>query len=116
MLICFVLLVMFVDVLHLIFASINVMLCVNDCEICCRTLYRNLCNADIHIFLLQISQSNAWTVALQDVQRELTGFYKCEVSADAPLFHTDIKTGLMIVVGKKDKVPDYHSLCYDCWS
>jgi hypothetical protein len=50
--------------------------------------------------LLQISQSNAWTVALQDVQRELTGFYKCEVSADAPLFHTEIKTGLMIVVGK----------------
>lgn len=49
--------------------------------------------------LLQISQSNAWTVALRDVQRNLTGFYKCEVSADAPLFHTEIKSGLMIVVG-----------------
>jgi hypothetical protein len=48
---------------------------------------------------LQISQSNAWTVALRDVQRDLTGFYKCEVSADAPLFHTEIKSGLMIVVG-----------------
>lgn len=70
------------------------------CEVCLRILYKNLCNADIHIFLLQISQSNAWTVALQDVQRDLTGFYKCEVSADAPLFHTEIKTGLMIVVGK----------------
>ncbi|XP_021942128.1 uncharacterized protein LOC110841141, partial [Zootermopsis nevadensis] len=45
-----------------------------------------------------ISQSNAWTVALRDVQRNLTGFYKCEVSADAPLFHTEIKSGLMIVV------------------
>ena len=103
---------MFVDVLHLIFALINVMLYVYDCEICWRRLYRNLFNADIHIFLLQISQSNAWTVALQDVQRELTGFYKCEVSADAPLFHTEIKTGLMIVVGKKYEARDYH----DCWS
>jgi hypothetical protein len=51
------------------------------------------------LLLLQISQSNAWTVALRDVQRDLTGFYKCEVSADAPLFHTEIKSGLMIVVG-----------------
>jgi hypothetical protein len=51
------------------------------------------------IFLLQISQSNARTVALRDVRRNLTGFYKCEVSADAPLFHTEIKSGLMIVVG-----------------
>ncbi|KAJ9594786.1 hypothetical protein L9F63_013918, partial [Diploptera punctata] len=45
-----------------------------------------------------ISQSNARTVALRDVKRNLTGFYKCEVSADAPLFHTEIKSGLMIVV------------------
>jgi hypothetical protein len=56
-------------------------------------------------FPLQISQSNAWTVALRDVQRELTGFYKCEVSADAPLFHTEIKSGLMIVVGTISSPP-----------
>ncbi|GLH00979.1 Uncharacterized protein GBIM_07226, partial [Gryllus bimaculatus] len=48
--------------------------------------------------LLQISQSNAREVTLRDVQRDLTGFYKCEVSADAPYFHTEIKSGLMIVV------------------
>ncbi|KAJ4439996.1 hypothetical protein ANN_08127, partial [Periplaneta americana] len=53
---------------------------------------------DLFGFLFQISQSNARTVALRDVQRDLTGFYKCEVSADAPLFHTEIKSGLMIVV------------------
>jgi len=88
------------NVLHLNYALINVILFAYDCELCLRTVYRNLCNALIHILLLQVSQSNARTVALQDVQRELTGFYKCEVSADAPLFHTEIKTGLMIVVGK----------------
>ncbi|PSN41617.1 hypothetical protein C0J52_24778 [Blattella germanica] len=54
--------------------------------------------------LLQISQSNARTVALRDVRRNLTGFYKCEVSADAPLFHTEIKSGLMIVVVYEDEM------------
>ena len=57
------------------------------------------CNKTWYCFVFQISQSNARTVALRDVKRTLTGFYKCEVSADAPLFHTEIKSGLMIVVG-----------------
>lgn len=38
-------------------------------------------------------------VNLENVQRNLTGYYACEVSADAPLFHTDVKKALIIVVG-----------------
>lgn len=49
--------------------------------------------------LFQISQSNSSSVTLSDVHRDLTGFYKCEVSADAPLFHTGIKSALVIVTG-----------------
>lgn len=40
-------------------------------------------------------------MTLRGVRRELTGDYKCEVSADGPLFHTDIKVAHMIVAGKK---------------
>ncbi|XP_066996216.2 uncharacterized protein [Anabrus simplex] len=53
----------------------------------------------------KISQSNAREVTLRDVRRDLTGFYKCEVSADAPLFHTVIKSALMIVADLPDDNP-----------
>ncbi|XP_068083965.1 uncharacterized protein [Anabrus simplex] len=49
----------------------------------------------IHV---DISLSDAREVTLLDVQNQLTGFYKCEVSADAPLFHTEIKSSFMTVV------------------
>ncbi|XP_023711542.1 uncharacterized protein LOC111866636 isoform X2 [Cryptotermes secundus] len=49
----------------------------------------------IHV---DISLSDARNVTLLDVQKQLTGFYKCEVSADAPLFHTEIKSASMTVV------------------
>lgn len=47
---------------------------------------------------VDISLSDARVVTLIDVQRQLTDFYKCEVSADAPLFHTEIKSAYMTVV------------------
>lgn len=52
------------------------------------------------LFVRQVSLSDARNVTLLDVQKQLTGFFKCEVSADAPLFHTEIKSASMTVVGK----------------
>lgn len=49
--------------------------------------------------MLQLSQSNSTRVTLSDVQRDLTGYYKCEVSADAPLFHTEMRSSPVIVIG-----------------
>nr|XP_008194172.1 PREDICTED: uncharacterized protein LOC658873 isoform X2 [Tribolium castaneum] len=46
---------------------------------------------------VDISRSGPTQVTLRGVRRELTGDYKCEVSADGPLFHTDIKVAHMIV-------------------
>ena len=54
----------------------------------------------MYVFVWQVSLSDARNVTLLDVQKQLTGFYKCEVSADAPLFHTEIKSASMTVVGK----------------
>lgn len=38
----------------------------------------------------------------------MTGDYKCEVSADAPLFHTEIKTAHMTVAGENDEKCNVH--------
>ncbi|KAJ8917514.1 hypothetical protein NQ315_005563 [Exocentrus adspersus] len=46
---------------------------------------------------VDISRSGPTEVTLRGVRREQTGDYKCEVSADGPLFHTDIKGAHMIV-------------------
>ncbi|XP_046679162.1 uncharacterized protein LOC124366609 [Homalodisca vitripennis] len=40
---------------------------------------------------VDISRSNSSTVTLTHVNRHMTGFYQCEVSADAPFFHTGIQ-------------------------
>lgn len=53
------------------------------------------------IFYVQVAASNQNRVVLREVDRTLTGEYQCEVSADAPLFHTDIKAAEMVVVGKR---------------
>ncbi|KAL1140250.1 hypothetical protein AAG570_000182 [Ranatra chinensis] len=37
---------------------------------------------------------------------ELTGLYKCEVSADAPLFHTIIKSAYVVVTVEPGSVPE----------
>lgn len=50
--------------------------------------------------VLQISKSNSHDVTLVDVTRNLTGMYKCEVSAGSPSYHTLIKRARMVVVGK----------------
>ncbi|CAG9792367.1 unnamed protein product [Diatraea saccharalis] len=45
-----------------------------------------------------VAGSDQNRVILTEVDRTLTGEYQCEVSADAPLFHTDIKSAEMVVV------------------
>lgn len=37
-------------------------------------------------------------MTLRGVTRELSGLYRCEVSEDAPYFHTDIRAAYMQVV------------------
>ncbi|KAL1491052.1 hypothetical protein ABEB36_011705 [Hypothenemus hampei] len=47
---------------------------------------------------VDLSKSGENDVVLREVQRQLTGNYKCEVSADGPLFHTEDMTSHMTVV------------------
>ncbi|XP_050668513.1 uncharacterized protein LOC126967867 [Leptidea sinapis] len=47
---------------------------------------------------VDVARSDQNRVVLTEVDRTLTGEYQCEVSADAPLFHTDIKAAEMVVV------------------
>ncbi|XP_065093232.1 uncharacterized protein LOC135713942 [Ochlerotatus camptorhynchus] len=44
------------------------------------------------------TQSDATSVTLRGVTRDLSGHFQCEVSEDAPLFHTDIRHAKMQVV------------------
>ncbi|XP_018328873.1 uncharacterized protein LOC108739465 isoform X2 [Agrilus planipennis] len=46
---------------------------------------------------VDVSGSNARNVTLLTVGRQLSGIFKCEVSADAPLFHTEIRSAKMVV-------------------
>lgn len=39
-------------------------------------------------------------VVLREVQKSLTGRYRCEVSTDAPHFHTQTVLGYMHVIGR----------------
>lgn len=54
----------------------------------------------IYIFDFQLSASNDQRVTLTSVHRQLTGLYMCEVSADAPLFHTEIQMTKLEIVGE----------------
>lgn len=49
---------------------------------------------------MQIKKSNASSVLLTALDPSHSGKYRCEVSADAPSFHTSIVTGDLEVVGK----------------
>lgn len=51
-------------------------------------------------YVFQVSDSNSKQVTLTDVERETSGEFKCEVSADAPLFHTEIRAAHLLVAGK----------------
>ena len=48
----------------------------------------------------QLAQSDHQQVRIVNLNRRLSGDYQCEVSADAPLFHTDIRSAPLTVVGK----------------
>ncbi|EDW58668.2 uncharacterized protein beat-VI [Drosophila virilis] len=47
---------------------------------------------------VDLTNSDATSVTLKGVTRDLTGSYQCEVSEDAPLFHTDIRSAYMQVI------------------
>ncbi|KAK9873719.1 hypothetical protein WA026_002076 [Henosepilachna vigintioctopunctata] len=53
----------------------------------------------------QVSRSNSREVTLRDVERETSGVFKCEVSADAPLFHTDMRSAKLLVAEIPDEEP-----------
>ncbi|KAB0804631.1 hypothetical protein PPYR_01601 [Photinus pyralis] len=54
---------------------------------------------------LKVSRSNAQEVTLTNVERETSGEFKCEVSADAPLFHTEIRAAHLLVADIPDDGP-----------
>ncbi|XP_022899921.2 uncharacterized protein [Onthophagus taurus] len=47
--------------------------------------------------IVDVSGSDRNKVTLKDVQKVISGTYTCEVSADAPTFHTEMKGGFMQV-------------------
>uniref|UniRef100_A0A2S2PAJ8 Ig-like domain-containing protein n=1 Tax=Schizaphis graminum TaxID=13262 RepID=A0A2S2PAJ8_SCHGA len=59
--------------------------------------------------IVNVQESDENKVTIVNVQRELTGYYKCEVSADAPLFHTGIKTKLTYVTNEPSSPPTLHT-------
>jgi hypothetical protein len=52
-----------------------------------------------------VSRSNSTEVTLTDVKRETSGEFKCEVSADAPSFHTEIRAAHLLVADVPDEGP-----------
>lgn len=52
----------------------------------------------LSFFLLQLNKSNASKVTIRGVKRTQSGVYQCEVSADAPSFHTENSGSSMTVV------------------
>ncbi|EGI65620.1 hypothetical protein G5I_05883 [Acromyrmex echinatior] len=57
---------------------------------------------DVDGIQVNVSKSNSHDVTLVNVSRELTGIYKCEVSAGSPSYHTGIERAKMEVVGKQN--------------
>lgn len=54
---------------------------------------------------VDVSRSDANRVTLQDLGRQPPAYYRCEVSADAPTFHTGLQTGLLSVVVPPQRPP-----------
>ena len=57
----------------------------------------------VFFFFFQKSKSNMTQLTLLSVDPSLSGVYNCEVSAESPSFHTELKSGEMNVVGKLKK-------------
>ncbi|KAI8045842.1 hypothetical protein M5D96_002031 [Drosophila gunungcola] len=53
---------------------------------------------DFRVLKKPLSKSDATSVTLKGVNRGLSGTYQCEVSEDAPLFHTEIRSAHMQVI------------------
>ncbi|KAG8314892.1 hypothetical protein J6590_082506 [Homalodisca vitripennis] len=60
---------------------------------------------------VDVVASGAEMVVLRDVQKFLSGKYRCEVSSDAPHFHTEVVSGYMHVVS----LPNYEAFFYKHW-
>ncbi|XP_063866373.1 uncharacterized protein LOC135103706 [Scylla paramamosain] len=68
-------------------------------------------NPPIQVFSLpgvsvDTDKSNSKKLTLKEVSLKTSGKYKCEVSAEAPSFHTDSGTGQLLVVHIPEKNPD----------
>ncbi|KAG5864656.1 hypothetical protein JTB14_005808 [Gonioctena quinquepunctata] len=53
----------------------------------------------------ELAKSNSKEVTLVNVERGSSGKFKCEVTADAPLFHTDMQIASVIVADVPGDVP-----------
>lgn len=60
---------------------------------------RSPAHLKLYVNLFQLSRSNSREVTLTGVDRKTSGEFKCEVSADAPLFHTEIRAAHLLVAG-----------------
>ncbi|CAH2060353.1 unnamed protein product, partial [Iphiclides podalirius] len=54
---------------------------------------------------VDLAQSDHQQVRIVNMNRRLSGEYQCEVSADAPLFHTDIRSAPLTVVDPPFRAP-----------
>lgn len=54
---------------------------------------------------MQLLKSGENTVTLKSVSRSQSGHYQCEVSADAPLFHTETQGANLLVAELPDSEP-----------
>ncbi|XP_049881560.1 uncharacterized protein LOC126377781 [Pectinophora gossypiella] len=57
---------------------------------------------------VDLTQSDELQVRIVNLNRRLSGQYQCEVSADAPLFHTDIASAPLTVVDPPFRAPRVH--------
>ncbi|CAD6994106.1 unnamed protein product [Ceratitis capitata] len=69
-------------------------------RLCCHSnaSWQKTITAGAELLRCELTNSDATSVTLKGVNRELTGNYQCEVSEDAPLFHTDIRAAHMQVI------------------
>jgi len=54
---------------------------------------------------VDISESDDHSVTLTNLPRDMSGHYKCEVSTDAPLFHTQIKESYITIIEEPQTPP-----------